>query len=401
MKTKSLAELKNIFGKKVLLRLDCNVPLRGKKIVDDFKILQSLPTLKFLISAGAKVIVVSHLGRPKSVDSKLSLRPIKNHLEKLLRRQISFFPLKNIEQPEFFDKIKPGAVAMLENIRFLPGEENNDPRIAKQLASIADVFVLDGFAVAHRDSASVSGVAKYLPSYAGLLLAKEVSALSGVMSSPKRPLVLILGGAKSETKIPVLQHFLSKADFILLGGTIAAEYIASKSKGMPFAPSLFKTILKKISGSRHATVILPVDVVVGDAAGKNTELMAVEQYLQQPKSRRAKAIFDVGPATTQLYSAYIKKAATIVWNGAMGKFEVPDYSHATLAIAHLVAARSSSRAYGIVGGGETVEIIRSLGLLEDIDLVSTGGGAMLEFLSGKNLPGVMAVQSVPLRHIRR
>ncbi|MBI5729491.1 MAG: phosphoglycerate kinase [Candidatus Magasanikbacteria bacterium] len=391
MKLKNIAEVKNIKGKRVLVRLDCNVPLRGGKIIDDFKITRSLPTIRYLLKKGGRVIIMSHLGRPRGVDKHLSLRPVQRHLEKLLGQKIEFVPLARIKRPETFNRMKPGDVALLENIRFLAGEEKNDVSLAKQLARTADLFVLDGFAVAHRPAASVVGVTKYLPSYAGLLLASEIAALAKIMAKPRRPLVIILGGAKPETKIPVLEYFLSKADAVLLGGTVAAEYFTALSQGQSvFAPALVSKVRR---GCRAGKIIVPVDVVAGAADGARAGLMPAAEYLKKIQGGKFRGkMYDIGPATTQMFASYIKRARTIIWNGAMGKFEVPVYGHATKAIAHLFAARSQGQAFGVCGGGETVAVIRSLGLLGDIDLVSTGGGAMLEFLSGKKLPGLAVLQ---------
>ncbi len=391
MKLKSIAEVKNLRGKKVLLRLDCNVPLRGGKIADDFKITRSLPTIQYLLERGARVIIVSHLGRPKGAEKKLSLRPAQKLLEKLLGQKVELAPLARVEHPEIFDRMKSGEAAMLENIRFLPGEEKNDTTLSKQLAKIADLFVLDGFAVAHRAAASVAGVAKYAPSYAGLLLSAEIAALSKITTKPRRPLVMILGGAKPETKIPVLEFFLSKADAILLCGTVAVEYFTALSgKKSFFTPALIRRIE---SASRAGKIIMPVDAVVGAKDGAEAELISAAEFQRSLSAGGIrKEMYDIGPATTQLFASRIKRAQTLIWNGAMGKFEVPVYSHATKAIARLFVGRSKGHAFGVCGGGETVEVIRSLGLLSDIDLVSTGGGAMLEFLSGKKLPGLAALR---------
>lgn len=378
-------------GKKILLRLDCNVPLEKGKIVDDFKIIQSLPTIQYLLRKQARVIIVSHLGRPKGADMQFSLRPVQKQLEKLLQRKVAFVPLTRLEDPESFNQMKQGEAVLFENIRFLPGEETNDGQLGKRLAAIADLFVLDGFAVAHRASASVVGVTKYIPSYAGLLLTAEIAALSKIMTKPKRPLVVILGGAKPETKIPVLTYFLSKASAILLSGTVAVEYFfALAGEKSIFTQTLFRKVSRACLDKK---VFLPIDMVIGTKNGVGAELLSVSGYAKLSRDqKRRKQMYDIGPATTGLFASVIKRAQTIIWNGAMGKFEVPVYGHGTKAIARLFAARSKGRAFGACGGGETVEIIRSLGLLNDIDLVSTGGGAMLEFLSGKKLPGIIALQ---------
>ncbi len=402
MEIRSIKELKNLAGKRVLVRADFNVPLKGKKIEDDFKIYKSLATIKFLLKAGAKIILVSHLGRPGGGEKKLSLKPIAAHLQKLLNKNIKYYNIK-ILNINYFDNVKEniknlknGEVALLDNIRFFAGEEKNDRTLAKKLAGLADIFVLDGFAVAHRDSASVTGVAKYLPAYAGLLFAQEIEILSGILEKPKHPMVVILGGAKVETKIPVLKNLLSKADHILIGGGIFNTYLFAK--GYNVGKSLIgkeykKEILKYCSNKK---IVLPVDFVVGKENGKEARVIEMKGEGGKEKwggvIKKDEAIYDVGPRTVQLYSKYIKKAQTLIWNGAVGMFETHPYEYGSFSLAHLFAARSKSKAFGVGGGGETVEILKKLKLMQDVDLVSTGGGAMLEYLGGKKLPGLKAFE---------
>lgn len=276
---------------------------------------------------------------------------------------------------------------MLDNIRFVAGESTNDPKVAKALARLASIFVLDGFAVAHRQAASVSAVARYLPSYAGLLLFDEISVLTSVMKKPKRPLVVLLGGIKVETKIPVLKKLLSKADYILVGGGIATTlwWAQGKSVGGSMVGKEYKRQILRYC--KNKKVITPIDVVVGDAKGKRAKVVNVGN-LQTMKLGSEFGLYDIGPSTVQLYAHYIKQAKTLLWNGAMGMFEVHPYEYGTQALAHLFAARSHGKAVGIAGGGETTQVLENEGLTDDIDLVSTGGGAMLEFLAGKSLPGL-------------
>ncbi len=381
----------------MLVRVDFNVPLRkagtglGLSVQDDFKIQKTLPTIKYLISKGAKVILTSHLGRPKGVDNKLSLKPVAKYLENVLKQPVTFLKIERLEdcktiQPTI-EQLSNGTIAMLENVRFIPGEEDNDVKVAKALASSADIFVLDGFAVAHRDSASVSGVAKFLPSYAGLLLFNEVSVLTTVMKRPKRPLVVMLGGAKVETKIPILRHLLQRADHILVGGEIANTYWWAKGNdiGASRVGKEFKQEVVKYCENKK--VVLPVDIVAGKEDGKHVKILSTSSPFTVHSSQLA--IYDIGPKTVELFSSYFKKAGTVLFNGALGKFEVPPYQKGTFALMKILAI---AKAYKVVGGGESVEILKKCGIINRVDLVSTGGGAMLEFLGGKKLPGIEALK---------
>lgn len=381
MKIKSIKEIKNFKGKTVLLRVDWNVAMEKGKVVDDFRIRRTLPTIQYLLKKGAGVIVVSHLGRPKGVEKKLTMRPVQKHFEKLLGATVALVPLAKMRSV----RVGNGEVAMFENIRFSPDEEKNTGTLAKELASIADLFVLDGFAVAHRTAASVSGVARYLPAFAGLLLSEEITVLSGVMVKPKKPLVVILGGAKAETKIPVLKKLLPKADYVLVSGGIANTYWWAK--GNKLSDSLidknFKSEVLKYCSNKK--VILPIDAVVGTRDGRKVQVISTTQKFHVPAGT---GIRDIGPETVRLFANYMKKAKTLIWNGAMGVFEQHPYEYGTFAMTLLFAARSKGRAFGVCGGGETVQVFDKLKVLSDVDLVSTGGGAMLEFLGGKKLPGV-------------
>ena len=379
--------------------------------MDNYKIKKSLATIKFLMEKRAKIIIISHLGRPNGVDKKLSLKPAAVELGKFLQKAVPLLDFCHCEEAQgrrgnlsvvahtnsgdcfaklamTVDKLPPSAVVMLENIRFLAGEEANSEKLAKELACLADIFVLDGFAVAHRKSASVCGVAKYLPAYAGLLLEEEIMGLNRALKNPKKPLVVALGGAKIDTKIPVLKNLLKKANYILLGGGLVNTYLWAKGKkvGASLVDKNFKKEALRFCGKRK--VILPVDVIVGAPDGKFAQAVAIKDLNIKNKQL---GIFDIGPKTIKLFARYIKKSQTLVWNGAMGFFEQHPYEYGTYSVARLVAARSRGKTFGIAGGGETIEVLKKLRLLSDVDLASTGGGSMVEYLSGNKLPGIEAL----------
>ncbi len=379
MQLKSIKSAKHLFGQRILVRVDFNVPVKNGNVMDNFKIQASLPTIKFLLHNGARVILVSHLGRPAKKEKKFSLLPVAKELEKLIGTKVIFDTLENRDN---WDGEK---LVMLENIRFYKGEETNDLKFAKQLSQLADVFVLDGFAVSHRDSASVSGVTKYLPAYAGLLLTAEVDGLSKIVDNPKQPMVLMLGGLKIETKLLILKNLLPKASNVLLAGEIFNTYLWAKGHGV--GNSLIDKKLKDIvlNCLKSKKIIIPIDVVVGTDKGKKARAVSLDRKLILKKDE---SIFDIGPKTILLFAKYLKTAKTLIWNGAMGRFEQKPFQHGTYALVNLFASRAKGKAFGVCGGGETIEILRHLNLLNEIDLVSTGGGAMLEFLSGKHLPGL-------------
>ncbi len=387
---RTIKQIKNLKGKRVLLRVDFNVPIKNGRVKDDFKIKKSLPTIEYLLEKGAKIILMSHLGRPKGkVVPELRLTAPAKRLSELLHRKIKKLQISTgNEVVKKINKMKPADILFLENIQFEPGEIAKDEKLAKELASYGDYFVNECFAQSHRDYASISKIARYIPACAGLLLAEEVAGLSKVISKPKKPFVVVLGGAKLETKIPILEKLLPMADHILIGGEIFNTYLWAK--GNQVGASLIDKEFKKqvlLYGSKKK-IIMPVDVIVGKEDGKEAKALAITE-INRLKSNIG--IYDIGPMTIKLFAKYIKKANTLIWNGAMGYFEQHPYQYGTNSIARLVASRSKGKAYGVCGGGETVEVLRKLNLISDIDLVSTGGGAMLEFLSGKKLPGVEAV----------
>ncbi|MFH1789984.1 MAG: phosphoglycerate kinase [bacterium] len=391
MKIKSITQAKNLSQARVLVRCDFNVPIKNGRVVDDFKIKKTLPTIVYLLQKKAKVILTSHLGRPDGKFSEqYSLKPVANYLKNALAQKVELVSLNDLDNVDgHFKPTKFGQVIMLENTRFNAGEKKNSKEFAKKLASIADIFVVECFGVAHRIHASIVGPAKYLPTYAGLLAEKEILGLSKAIVKPKKPFVVVLGGAKTETKIPILKNLIKKADYILLGGGIVNTWMLAKGYEMGSSLADKNMIRKVLYYSKKKKIIMPIDVVVGSVSGKKA--MVKKITADKKICSRNFGVYDIGPETVRMYAEYIKKANTIVWNGALGYFEQNPYQHGTYAIARLIASRSKGSAFGIAGGGETVEVLKKLHLLDDIDLVSTGGGAMLEFLSNKKLPGLKAI----------
>lgn len=392
---KILGVKKNV-NKTVLVRVDFNVPLKNGQVVEDSRIIASLPTITYLVKQKSKVVVMAHLGRPNGKFNKeFSLKPVVEILGKKLKQSIKLIDLGSGEvDPKKFGQakneilaMKPGQVIMLENTRFLAGEEKNDPELSKILASLAELFVFDGFAVAHRAAASVSGVAKFLPTYAGLLMASEVENLSKIMSKPKRPFVAVVGGAKMETKVPVLKSLVKMADQILVGGGISNTVLAARGYGIGNSicdKNLFATA-KLIA--KNKKIILPMDVIVGDKTGENWRIVEIGPKAHEI-CKKGESIFDIGPATVQQFNNLIVWSKSALWNGALGWFEQTPYGEGTFAIAQALAEATKRGAFTVVGGGETVEVLLAQKLVKNISFVSTGGGAMLEFISGVKLPGV-------------
>lgn len=379
----------DVKGKKVLVRVDFNVPIKDGVVGDDTRIRAALPTIKYLIGQGAGVILMSHLGRPKGqVDPKYSLAPVAIYLGELLGKFVVFADdCIGQSAVDAAAALKPGDVLLLENTRFYSGDEKNDPEMAKKLASLADIFVNDAFGSAHRAHASTEGVAKFLPAVAGFLMEKEIQYLGEAIRAPEKPFVAILGGAKISDKIGVIRNLLSKADTILIGGAMANTFF--KAKGYDVADSLSEAdaleTAKELIAQGGAKIVLPVDVVIADAfdAGANAKELAVGDI---PAGWR---ILDIGPKTVAAYGELIKNARTVVWNGPMGVFEFEKFAQGTYGIAKAVAA---SQAISIIGGGESVAAIQQSGLADKITHISTGGGASLEMLEGIELPGLAALQ---------
>jgi phosphoglycerate kinase len=394
MKVKSIRQLRNLRGKKIFLRADFNVPLRKGEVQDDYKIAAALPTIRYLLRYKCKIIIATHLGEAGGRKTNVhSVKPVAKKLAALLGRKVRFVNdcIGNGVIKEA-SKIKESEVLVLENLRFYKEEKGNNKIFAKSLAKLADIYVNDAFAVCHREHASVSAIKKYLPSYAGLLLEKEVLNLGKALKS-KKPLVVVMGGVKISTKLPFVKKVFHKAERILVGGALANIFLAARGYevGRSLAPKEEITALKKESlfseKSNQRKVLLPIDVVVGgkiDGSGK----AAVKKAAQVNKNE---IILDIGPATIKFYSKHIKEAGTIIWNGPMGKFEAEHFKHGTLAIARLIASRSRGRAFGLAGGGETVEALKMSQMMDYVDWVSTGGGAMLAFLAGEPLPGLRGI----------
>jgi len=375
----------DVKGKKVLVRVDFNVPIDNGKVGDDTRIQAALPTIKYLLENGAAVILCSHLGRPKAeFDPKLSLKPVAEYLDTLLDAPVKFAEDCIGEAAEkAADSLEPGQVLVLENTRFHAGEKKNDPEMAKALASLADLFVNDAFGSAHRAHASTAGVADYLPAAAGFLLEKEIKYLGNAIADPERPFVAILGGAKISDKIGVIDNLIKKADRILIGGGMANTFY--KAQGYEMADSLVEEEVldtaKNLLDMAGGKIVLPVDVVIADAfaADAHEKIMDVGDV---PAGWR---ILDIGPRTVEAFSDIIKRAGTVVWNGPMGVFEFEKFAKGTFEVAKAIA---ESDAIGIVGGGDSASAIKKSGLEDKITHISTGGGASLEMLEGKILPGL-------------
>jgi phosphoglycerate kinase len=376
-------------GKRVFIRADFNVPLDDNLMVtDDRRIRSTLPTINYAIDEGAKVILSSHFGRPKGKrDPKLSLAPVAKRLQRLLNKDVIFTPDCVGSQVEsLVSKMKEGDVVLLENLRYHPEEEQNNEEFARALASLADIYVNDAFGTAHRAHASIVGVPKFLPAAAGFLLKKEIEYLRGAIENPVRPFVAILGGAKVSGKINVLENLVGKVDKVLIGGGMAYTFI--KAMGYEVGNSLveedmFETaqrIRRKLRGM-GIKFYLPVDCVIAQGIETSTETKIIPT-LEIPKGWAA---LDIGPATARLFSEAIQDAKTILWNGPMGVFEEDAFSRGTFAVARAVA---DAYALTIVGGGDTDLAVHRAGVSDAISFISTGGGAALQLLEGKELPGI-------------
>ena len=383
----------DIKGKRVFIRADFNVPLDANLMIinDDRRIRSTLPTINYAIDEGAKVILSSHLGRPKGkVDPKFSLAPVAKRLQRLLNKEVIFAPDCIGSQVEgMVSKMNNGDVLLLENLRFHPGEEKNDKEFARSLAKLADVYVNDAFGAAHRAHASMVGITKFLPSAAGFLLKKEIEYLKGAIDNPIKPFVAILGGAKVSGKIGVLEHLVDKVDKVIVGGGMAFTFI--KAMGYEIGDSLVEDEMletaQRIRKKLQETGIkfyLPVDCVIA----QNTEPGAVIKIVPTMEIPNAWKALDIGPASVKLFSAAIQDAKTILWNGPMGMFEIDSFSRGTFEIAHAVA---EAYALTIVGGGDTDLAVHKAGVSDVISFISTGGGASLQLLEGKELPGIAAL----------
>ncbi|MBU4016771.1 phosphoglycerate kinase [Patescibacteria group bacterium] len=381
-----------LVDKRILFRVDYNVSLsEDRTIADDERIVQSLPSIKRLYPKN-KLILVSHLDRPRKRDPKLSLVVVVKRLQKYLPGvKISLVPDFLSKNKEIFEEQKNGEILVLENIRFYPGEENNDSEFAKHLASLADVYVNDAFAVCHRAAASVVGVPKLLPSYGGLLLKKEVEMIKKVIKNPKKPLVAIIGGAKISTKINLIGHLTEIADYVLLGGGLANVFFLAQGHNIGKSICEYELVEKArqllfAASARQTAIVLPTDVLVGDAENreKGGEIRKVSEISD------GEAILDIGPETKAQFGSIIARAKTIIWNGPVGYFENPLFKQGTDFIYYSIA--HNPEAISIVGGGDTIAAISNKEYLGKITHISTGGGAMLEFIENGTLPGIKALE---------
>lgn len=414
-------------GKRVLLRADYNVPLKGDgTIADDYRIQQSLPTLEYLLKQQCKIVIISHMGRPKGQREKhLSLAPVAERLSKLLDKKVLFATdCVGATVEKAAKKLKKQQILLLENVRFYAEEEANDAAFAKQLASLGEVLVQDGFGVVHRAHASTAGVAKYVPSVAGLLLEKEVTTILQVIHQPKRPLAAVIGGAKISDKIEVLEKFIDIADFVAVGGAMANTFLLAegietgKSLTEPSEVSLAKDIIEKARAkarSAQFTFYLPQDGVAATKMDSKTTtrivdwdahvIASIENYPKRPPRTASQIkdneiLLDIGPFSGAFIAGGLQLAQTVVWNGSMGVTEIAaasgsgpvgPFAHGTELLIDAITGAYGHKPYSLVGGGDTVAYVEQRGLLDHFDHVSTGGGATLELMSGKKLPGVEAL----------
>jgi 3-phosphoglycerate kinase len=388
---------KEIAGKRVLIRADLNVPLENGKVSDDTRIVAALPTIQYVLANSATPIVCSHLGRPKGKpDPKYSLKPVAEQLARLLGCRVQMAPdCIGPDAERMAATIPCGDVLLLENLRFHAEEEANDPEFAQALASLADVYVNDAFGSAHRAHASTVGVTAYLPAVGGFLMEKELTFLGQALASPSRPFVALLGGAKVSDKIEVIHNLLAKVDWLLIGGGMANTFL--KAQGKAVGESLVENdkldVAQTLLCEGGQKLILPVDVLVADrlVAEAETRTVSVDAV---PAGWR---ILDIGPETVELFSRYLGSARTVVWNGPMGVFEMEPFSAGTFAIAHVLACLDDATT--IVGGGDSASAVERAGVAKRISHISTGGGASLEFLEGKELPGVACLNAQNLRAV--
>jgi 3-phosphoglycerate kinase len=415
----------NLKGKRVLVRVDYNVPIENGKVMSDYRITESLPTIYYLLEQGCSIVLLSHLGRPEGITvPAMSLRPAAECLSKLIDRPVQFaIDCMGSDTLMMTKSLKPGEILMLENVRFYPEEENNDADFAQKLAAYGEVFVQDAFGVVHHAAVSVSEIPKYLPSVAGLLLEKEVDTITNVMADPKRPLMAIIGGAKISDKINVIEKFIEIADFIAIGGAMANTFLLAEdiSIGKSLAEKedvpLAKEIIEKAKAKAKKQPFifyLPQDGVVATdlETPKSTRIVDwdahiiadIENYPMQPKDEASmvqvnESILDIGPFSGSFIAGGMQLTSTVVWNGTMGVTETPSssndpvgpFAHGTELIVEAMMGQFGHRPITIVGGGDTVSYVENRGLTKSFDHVSTGGGASLELMEGKTLPGVEAL----------
>jgi len=379
----------DIKGKRVLMRVDFNVPMADGKVTDDKRIRASLPTIQYVLDQGASLVLMSHLGRPKGgQDPAFSLKAAAEALAALLGKPVQMAPdTVGAEVKKMAEALKPGEVLMLENTRFYPGEEKNDLDLARQMAELGEVYVNDAFGSAHRAHASTEGIARFLPAVSGFLMEQELEYLGRAVSNPEHPYIAILGGAKVSDKILVVETLLAKCDKLIIGGGMANTFLAAQGHDMrdSLVEAASIETAKGILAKSADKLILPVDVVIADRFEEN----AASQVVDVDKIPAGWRAMDVGPKTLELYKQALEGAKLIVWNGPVGVFEMPKFAEGTFALARLLA---ESGATTVIGGGDSASAVKKAGVAKKMTHVSTGGGASLEYLEGKELPGVAALQ---------
>ena len=390
---KSIEEEKNLNGKRILLRLDLNVPLDNGKIIDATRIDKILPTLKFLISQNTKIIILSHVGRPKGkIINELSLKPICEDLKNKLNQNVKLIKknINEINNEDLFNNIDE-KIIMLENIRFYYEEEKNDPEFAKHLSRLADIYVNDAFSCSHRAHSSIHAVTNFLPSYSGLQFDTEVNALKKITSEIKKPITCIIGGSKVSTKINIIKNLIPKFDNIIIVGGMANNIIKymgnniGKSLQEDSSDSIIKEIFS-LSKTQNCKIIYPQDVIVGKNLNGTPQIKELNEVLSD------EMILDIGPKTISMINNIIDESNTILWNGPAGYFENPNFANGSIEIAKkIIENNKSSKIYSVAGGGDTVSLLNSLNSINDFNFVSTAGGAFLEYLEGKELPGIKAL----------
>ncbi|SMO65151.1 phosphoglycerate kinase [Melghirimyces algeriensis] len=380
-------------GKRVFCRVDFNVPLENGKITDDNRIQAALPTIRYLSEHGAKLILASHLGRPKGqVVEELRLNPVAERLSALLEKQVlKVDELVGEHVQKKVEQLREGDILLLENVRFHPGEEKNDPELARSFASLADLYVNDAFGAAHRAHASTAGIAEHLPAVAGFLMQRELETLGKALKSPERPFTAIIGGAKVKDKIGVIDHLLDKVDNLLIGGGLSYTFL--KAKGFEIGTSLLEAEKVELAQSfmnkaeeKGVNLVLPEDTVIAKEFSADAEAETVDVDAI-PRDQQG---LDIGPKTRERFAQMIHASRLVIWNGPLGVFEFPRFAEGTFAVARAVA---DSKAFSVIGGGDSASAIKKSGLDDQVDHISTGGGASLELMEGKVLPGVAALNN--------